>query len=316
MNKSEYERSIFVSHFKQFKYQLLSKPYIEICNIQDQQEISNFSNLAQGLNRIGLENQTFGELATLYEKWSLSQLTDMVGLFHYRRFLVFNPESLEGCQVSSKFWEGDYRNSWNYRFQIMQDQIESISFYDNKLVLPKPRLIKSGQSIWEDFIVAHPNLKVLLKQVCDAWEIRFPGSNIENWLKSNHTMFLFNIFYGPRDFVEEWCKAIFPILIKIDESLNLNERGNYSRWAGYVSERIFSFYVQQQSILTKYEIVYLPVIHFKELEYEAKVNNLEFQLKNAEREILGFVNSKSWKLTRPVRSLSKFIQNLLNKRTS
>jgi len=315
MNKSENERSIFVSHFKGFKYQILPKPFLEICNIQDQQEIRDFSEFAQGLNRIGLENQTFGELATLYEKWSQSELTNMVGLFHYRRFLVFNPELLDGCEVSSKFWEGDYRNSWNNRYQIMQEQIDSIASYDNKLVLPKPRLVGNGQTIWADFVVAHPTLQTLLKQVCDAWEIRFPNSHIEDWLKSNRTMFLFNIFYGPRDFVEEWCNSIFPILIGVDKSLDLNEKVNYSRWAGYISERIFSFYVQQQSISKKYEITYLPVIHFRELEYEAKIHNLEFQLENAESEIWGFVNSKSWRITKPARAILEFIRNWLGKGT-
>jgi hypothetical protein len=313
MIKPDYIRSIFISHFKEFQYPLLNEPFVEICNIQPGQPKDNFLEYAQGFNRVGLENQTYGELATLYEKWFQSELTSMVGLFHYRRFLVFDPDLLDGSEVSNKFWEGNFRNTWNSRFQIINDQINTIPIFDNKLALPLPRSVNQDQSIWSDFVVAHPNLENLLKLVCKEWEIRFPQSNIEEWLKTNKTMYLFNIFYGPKKFAQDWCDSIFPILIDIDNSLSLSEKKIFSRWAGYVSERVFSFYVQQKSIIQEYEKVHLPIIHFRELEHEAKIANLEFQLNSAELEITSFVNSNSWKITQPIRSVSKLIKRWLGK---
>ncbi len=306
MNQNGFTRSIFVSHFKEFNFPLLTEPFIEICNIQETAKNGEFIEYAQGLNRIGLDNKTYGELATLYEKYEKSELASMVGLFHYRRFLVFNPDSLDGCEVSTKFWEGNYRNSWEKRKQIIDNQRDLIPKFDNKLVLPNSRLIMKDQNIWSDFVTAHPDLENLLTLACNEWEDRFPNSNIENWFKSNRTMYLFNIFYGPRSFAIQWCEAIFPVLTKIDKSLSVEEKIKYSRWAGYISERIFSFYVQQKSISDNFEIVHLPVIHFRELDYESKVNNLKLQLNNAEQQISGFVNSKSWKITKPFRNLMKF----------
>jgi hypothetical protein len=301
-----FTRSIFVSHFKEFNLPFLTEPFIEICNIQEATKKGEFIEYAQGLNRIGLDNKTYGELATLYEKYKKLELASMVGLFHYRRFLIFNPDSLDGCEVSTKFWEGNYRGSWENRKQIIDNQKDLIPKFDNKLVLPNPRLISENQNIWSDFVIAHPNLESLLTLACREWENHFPNSNVEDWLKSSRTMYLFNIFYGPKNFVTEWCNSIFPILTKIDRTLPTEEKEKYSRWAGYISERIFSFYVQQKSICDNFEIVHLPVIHFRELDYESKVNNLKLQLNNAEQQILGFVNSKSWKITKPFRILMKF----------
>jgi hypothetical protein len=306
MSLDEYTRTIFVSHFQKFNFPLLSEPFVEICNIQQNSQKGNFVEYAEGLNRVDLENQTYGELATLYEKYIKSELGSMVGLFHYRRFLVFNPDTLDGCEVSKKFWEGDYRTSWENRLQIIKDQIALIPTFDNKLVLPNPRIIKQGQSIWSDFVIAHPDLEDLLIRACNGWEEMFPNSNIEAWLKSNRSMYLFNIFYAPKVFVQNWCNSVFPLLIDIDSSLTFNEKDKFSRWAGYISERLFSFYVQQDSIKIKYQIEHLPIIHFRELEYEVKLNNLKLQLSNAENEIEGFVNSKSWKITKPFRNLIKF----------
>lgn len=91
------------------------------------------------------------------------------------------------------------------------------------------------------------------------------------------------------------------------------EKKSFSRWAGYISERVFSFYVQQKSISELYEIVHLPVLHFRELEHEAKVENLMFQLNSAELEISRFVNSKSWTITKPMREVRKLVKNWLKK---
>lgn len=166
MKNLDFTRSIYISHFQNSNFPLLNDPFFEICNIQGDQSNGSFREYAQGFKRIDLENQTYGELAALYEKWFQSELTSMVGLFHYRRFLVFNQDSLDGCEFSKKSWEGNFRSTWNSRFQIGKDQISSIPNFDNKLVLPIPRVIDQEQTIWGDFVTSHPNLEILLKLVC------------------------------------------------------------------------------------------------------------------------------------------------------
>jgi len=299
-------RKILISHFKKFEFPFLDEPFQEICNIQDAFNSEGFTYKVAGLTEIGLRNEDYGELATLYSYWKNQNLGDMTGLFHYRRFLTFNLESLDGSEVSNKFWEGSYRNSWNKRESFATSQINSITNFDNKLVLPIPRLINNGQNIWQDFITAHPNLEDIFENICNIWEEKFPNSNLKNWFNNNSKMFLFNIFYAPKNFVNKWCETLFPILIEVDKGILKEDRAKFSRWCGFVSERLFTYYVSQPSIIESFEVKLVPVMHFRELDYEAKINNLSLQLHNAEKEIEGFVNSNSWKITKPLRQISKF----------
>lgn len=300
-------RKILISHFKKFDFPFLDKPFLEICNIQNDTNSDGFEYKVSGLKEIGLRNEDFGELATLYSFWKNDNLGDMTGLFHYRRFLTFNCDSLDGSEVTNKFWEGNYRSSWNKRKTFAESQIMSIPNYDNKVVLPNPRFISNGQNIWQDFVTAHPNLEDIFDKICELWEEEFPKSNIKNWFNQNSKMYLFNIFYAPKDFVDNWCETIFPILIKVDKEIRQQDKDKYSRWSGFVAERLFTFYVSQPSIVNNFEFIFAPVMHFKELDYEAKINNLSLQLSNAEKEIEGFVNSNSWKITKPLRQFVKMI---------
>jgi hypothetical protein len=307
MESTKYTRKILISHFKKFNFSLLEDPYFEICNIQDNLNSEEFKLKADGLSKLGFNNQDYGELATLFSFWERNELGSMTGLFHYRRFLTFDSNSLDGSEVSNKFWEGNYRSSWLKRKQFADSQLISLKNFDNKLVLPTPRIILNGQNIWQDFVTVHPNLKEIFDKICLIWDKKFPNSNIKKWFNHNSKMYLFNMFYAPKSFVNQWCESLFPILIEVDKEFRKENRTNISRWGGYVSERLFSFYVNQAFITENYELVQVPVMHFKELDHEAQLNNLLLQLRNAEKEIDGFVNSKSWKLTEPLRQISKFI---------
>jgi len=59
-----------------------------------------------------------------------------------------------------------------------------------------------------------------------------------------------NMFVMRRDFFEEWCDFIFPVLLKLEQRIDVSGRDNYQKRAVcFLSERLFGWWCWEKSLV-------------------------------------------------------------------
>ena len=267
------ERKIQISHYKNFEYKLLTKPYYEICNLQDQGISTKFNDFIQDQENDNLSCQSLGELRILYRSWKENNFSEMYGLFHYRRFLLMQPIVSTSAIKSEFFWHGNYRVDWKDRFKFAKQNIESIEALDGKIVVSLERDVSdfSQKNVYNDFLGAHPELEEVLIRTIKVHESITKDQSFKDSLLDSRQIIHFNIFYGPGRFAQELANYIFPTL----EQLGVEFRGKFSgenlRWAGFIGERLFSHFVNSTKIKKEIEILHRPVVYFDNI----KINTIQ-----------------------------------------
>jgi len=232
-------KQIIVSHFKELNRDHLQYPYLEICNTQDGLKPNGFSLYdSTFLNTIAEKNKSYCELSALYSVWKDNLFKDYIGLAHYRRFFVF--QNLGVHSVQKKF------NSLIEDCSVFSKTLETLN-YD--LIVPIPLNFSGWEhnSIYKHFSALHPNLIDLFIKGCTILDSYLGKNNFSfNWLNSNYYLYPYNMFFGKKEIVEKWCNIIFSVLFELENQSSINLSGYDSRWAGFLSERFFSLFVQTQ----------------------------------------------------------------------
>ncbi len=187
-------------------------PYDYIIPIQvaslGEEELYNINDSQH--NHISERNYIYSELTALYSLWKNTK-DDFIGLCHYRRF-----------------------------FNIT---IEDIKKQINEGVVIIPQKAYLGRSLKNQFIYNHP---------VEIWEKMMSVLEIKDSLIyekaveifQNNIMYPFNMVIGNKKFIDEYCSWLFPILFEIENEVGTNLLNQYQqRYAGFLSERLFTLYV-------------------------------------------------------------------------
>ena len=225
-----------------------------------------------GIN-ISKKNKTYCEMTAVYSIWKNDVWDiDYVGLFHYRRILLIEPNLSDNIPKYDYFEINELNKAYDY-YGLTKLQIDRLmSEYD--MVLPiKTKLEDNVYNHYKnaryhfiehldfgiEYILNHyPNYRFSVKEVLEGNEISF-----------------YNMFIMKYDLFQEYCEWLFPILEYIENkvngaSYNLQEL----RFIGYVSERLFNIFVQNKVIKNNLSIKYCHTLF---LNYE---NTTTLELKN------------------------------------
>ncbi len=188
-------------------------------------------------------NKSFCELTALYWMWKNSN-ADIVGLAHYRRYLVDDV---------------NYKNFINH--QIVNPSYVQEVIQKNKSVvfLPKKEYLKHHKffcyTVKSHYSKFHNerDWKILRDIISNKYpEYLHAFKQIEE--KKGFSFY--NMFIAHRDFLNAYCNWVFSILFELKSKINIAEYDVYqARIFGFISERLLNVYILKNQ--DKLEIKYL-----------------------------------------------------------
>ena len=206
-------------------------------------------------DNISSQNPRYNELTALYWAWkNYKQLgnPDYIGLFHYRRHLIFE-------ERKSAFFECNHYDNNNYlsdqlKFDANKIEKDLKTKYD--FIVSKPYYI---DSVYSQYKNTH-NIKELDK-VIEIIRNHFPEySTASDEYLNGKIAYYCNMFIMPREMFFEYCSFIFPVLHEFVNDSNFNGRL-------FVSERLTGIFVTKMMDEGK-RTEYLPTMY---LEEETKI---------------------------------------------
>ena len=72
-------------------------------------------------------------------------------------------------------------------------------------------------------------------------------------------MHCFNMFVGSKNFLNDYCEWLFPILTELENTVKLSEYPYQKRLFGFMAERLFNLYIKRNNLGT----VTYPVVFFE-----------------------------------------------------
>lgn len=214
-------------------------------------------------------NPVFCEMTAIYWGWKNIK-ADYIGLCHYRRYFTFMKEPLYDrflCRlkyVITRSVGNIYRVGLDYSYS---DQISTsdLDFFKDNIQDFEKRIRKHLESNKVDFIVPTPyyfscrdnesffsvigkdhivKLQNIVKELTpDFYEF------VEESLKTN-CLYAANMFIFRKDYFDEYCNLVFPILLNHLERTKLDmwcrdpiEEKCYARISGYLAEILTNAYI-------------------------------------------------------------------------
>jgi hypothetical protein len=124
-------------------------------------------------------------------------------------------------------------------------------------------------SLYEHFIECHAPLEQALNLACLAFDESikdiFGIIDSKSDLKNTQYIYPWNMWIGSPDFYNEWVSVLLPVLKDLDNiSESLPKVGFQSRWSGFISERLFTIYINRCRDANRWNFVERPVIFFED----------------------------------------------------
>ncbi len=237
---------------------------------------SSFSSIDMGIIRddtklnISNLNNEFCELTATYWIWKNTK-SEIVGLFHYRRYLSnINSNIFGDIKYTIKcFFLKLFRLKISEKSNIISYVFENInsilldeneikkSIHNNDIIVPaKYFLGRNTAHNHFDQILSNRFVDKLIEIVRECENPEF--INIFEKSLNNYFIYPGNIFVSRRAIFDEYCSLIFPILLK--HMTYYNSKGiSYFRIAGYMGELLTnafllykkhnSFYLKEKKII-------------------------------------------------------------------
>jgi hypothetical protein len=206
------------------------------------------------------------------------------------------------------------------------EEAKFLQNYLGNVVVPKPMALDN--SVYDHFIGSHAPLERALEVACLAFnasvENIFGVVDSKSDLQNTQHLYAWNMWIGSPDFYNEWVTLLFPALKALDDiSDSLPSNGYHYRWSGFISERLFTVYINLCRGTNRWNFVERPVIFFDDIAVverdiavvERDIAVVERDSAVAERDnvVSGLervLKSKSWTTTRFLRTGDKFLRTL------
>lgn len=181
---------------------------------------------------ISQKNPHYCELTALYWAWKNST-ADIIGLFHYRRFLNFRTQATHCYKIHGKC----------KKFGIDKEHVLSL-LAKNDVLLPHKSTF--NLSLYDQYAQCHINtdLDLTLKIIQKDWPEFYP---VAQKVFSQPFGYFTNMFIARKKFVHEYCQWLFDILFKVEFQIHqeILTRDTYQqRVYGFLSERLFNVYIE------------------------------------------------------------------------
>lgn len=226
-------------------------------------------------DNIAEKNKTYSELTALYWVWkNLPNIdSDYIGLCHYRRY--FSPFR----NTIKKHWTGnkilfDEKDAYCEEFSAPAlRQVTGEDFgkqilrelKNGSIILPKANIltvegIEAPVPIKTHYIYHHIKEDwYLMKEVVIGQHPEM-AKMFDSFFENEKAMFCYNMFVASKSFLNDYCAWLFPILKELEEKVQLSGYAYQHRVFGFLSERLFNFYLHFHNLPTKE----FPVVFFND----------------------------------------------------
>ncbi len=203
-------------------------------------------------NSISHKNRKYCELTGMYWVWKNTD-HEVLGFCHYRRFFIF--ESMI-FKLNLKFIDIDQRIYGQIEKEDNLDRIKII-LDKHDFIVPQPRRLKVSVKAY-----------YILNHYLEDWEIlgeilkKYNPDYLEsyNQLSKTKEMYAFNMFITSREHFNNYMEWLFPILEKLEELLPKRNDVYQQRVIGFISERLFTIYLNKHA----FKLKELPVLTVQE----------------------------------------------------
>lgn len=206
-------------------------------------------------NNISDKNIFYSELTCLYVINDLIKRKEInfsyVGLTHYRRFFINNFSNIK-LNFLKRFKNIDAFKDIKY-FLLNEEYFSG----ENKIDLYLPNKTKFRNSVLEQYAQAH-QLDDLILALNTVQKIYPDYSEVISKFKIQKYIYCCNMFIAKPEVINSYCDWVFPILEKIESSVQDNKKGIYQkRVLGFLGERLFNLWVNYHKKSLK--IRFLPL---------------------------------------------------------
>jgi Domain of unknown function (DUF4422) len=183
----------------------------------------------------------FNELTAIYWLWKNQTGYDIVGLYHYRRYLNFYPINSQRPEVVAA---APAKTVTLLSDERQKEKIISIlSTYD--VIVPQGNFVP--RSLEAHYLAQHS------RTYWDRfWEIAFDlypeYTKVRDFLVVSNKAHFFNIFVSSKSWLDRYAEHLFKILVILTDELGYpdpepGKRFQEFRYPGYLSERFFMLYL-------------------------------------------------------------------------
>ncbi len=222
------------------------------------------------------KNPYYCELTALYYVWKNEELSDYVGLVHYRRFFDFtcdNPKAI----VETKNDLLDIAD--NVLIDALLDDLDK---YD--IVLPKAD--NMCLSVYEQYAKHHNKkdydvVRTIIKD-------KYPEYlNAFDQVSNGNALHLYNMFVMKKEIFSHYMEWLFSILFEVEKKIDIQSYDQYQRRVfGYLAERLLNVYVYSNNLsLVEKPIIFLQYgnksdVRIRKMDWKYVLKNKLFKLVN------------------------------------
>lgn len=227
-------------------------------------------------DHISDKNPYYCELTATYWIWKNVQ-ADIVGLFHYRRFLNFVNDETKVHELTP-----DFLDTYGITKQNIQNLMQS---YD--MILPKKS--KPCKHTLYDFYVSE-HVKSDMDLLIKILKEKHPShtDTIDKVLKGNSQGYFANIIIAEKNVFDMYAKWLFDILFEMEKYIQADvvKRDVYQqRVYGFLAERLTGVFV---ALHPELKVKELPVIFVEEDKRKWRI----YKLRRFKRKILSYCGLK------------------------
>lgn len=255
-------------------YPILKSDILEPIQTGKEQSIFSLDIVADNTNdNISVKNPYFCELTATYWIWK-NVKADIVGLFHYRRFLNF---------INAETKVHNLTNNFASQYGITKSNINSI-LKDYDLIVPV-KTKRTKISVYDYYKREHFASDMDL--VLDIIKQKYPSDYkiAENELKNNSQMFIGNLLIANKHVFDVYAEWLFSILFEVEKQIQpeVLQRDVYQqRVYGFLAERLMGVFIATHSNL---KVKQLPMIFVE----EDKKKYRKYKFRQLKRKIFAFI---------------------------
>lgn len=214
---------------------------------------------------ISSKNPNYCELTGMYWIWKNDNVSDVVGITHYRRY--FTKQLI-------------FRNKKKI---LNQKQINKILAEGYDIILPKKEIYK--QSVYEQycqnsgFSTDLDKVEEIIKKQCPEYLASYKKIMRTNRLSQ------FNMMICSKQLYNEYCKWLFNILFELEKEVDVSNYNDYQkRIYGFISERLLNVWVNNNNL----KIKNVRVINTD----ETKIHLMKMKARRLKNGLLYFIGNK------------------------
>lgn len=230
-------------------------------------------------DNISAKNPYYCELTATYWIWKNIK-ADIVGLFHYRRFLNLKTRDTKTNNIHQNFC-----NEYGLTSKNIQNLLNK---YDILLPKPLPKITKNSLTVYENYKEKH--IISDLDCVIDVISQKYPlmSNMVQKILKQEKQMYPTNILICKKELFDEYSEWLFSILFEVEKRIHsqvLTRNSYQQRVYGFLSERMMNIFISYKISTTNIKVGEFPTLYIETDEQNWK----KYKIKRIKNKILSWL---------------------------